>query len=79
LEQFTLFLQLLHGIPGFLLIFCVIVAMGGFEFSLVDIEPFDAWLFRIAGIYLVLEGIPNIGIVQQPPSSKDEGRYNDDC
>lgn len=36
-------------LPGLLLAWCVIVAMSSLGFSLVDIEPFDAYLFRIAG------------------------------
>lgn len=39
----------LRFIPALLLLWCLIVAMGGLTFSLVDIEPFDAWVFRIAG------------------------------
>lgn len=36
-------------IPSLLLLWCVIVPMAALSFSLVDIEPFDAWVFRIAG------------------------------
>ncbi len=36
-------------IPVLLLTWCLTVAMTGLGFSLVDIEPFDAWVFRIAG------------------------------
>jgi transcriptional regulator of nitric oxide reductase len=36
-------------IPPLLLAWCVVVAMTGLPFSLVDIEPFDAWVFRVAG------------------------------
>jgi len=36
-------------IPAMLLAWCVIVAMTSIGFSLVDIEAFDAYLFRIAG------------------------------
>ena len=36
-------------IPGLLLIWCVLVAMTSLTFSLVDIEPFDAWVFQVAG------------------------------
>ena len=36
-------------IPGLLLIWCVIVVMTSLTFSLVDIEPFDAWVFQVAG------------------------------
>jgi NosR/NirI family transcriptional regulator, nitrous oxide reductase regulator len=36
-------------IPGLLLIWVVVVALTGLPFSLVDIEPFDAYVFRVAG------------------------------
>lgn len=36
-------------IPAVLLVWCAIVAMASLPFSLVDIEPFDAWVFRVAG------------------------------
>lgn len=36
-------------IPGLLLLWCMIVVFVGLSFSLVDIEPFDAYLFPIAG------------------------------
>lgn len=36
-------------IPGLLLVWVMVVAMGHLPFSLVDIEPFDAYVFRIAG------------------------------
>ncbi len=36
-------------IPGLLLAGCVVVALRFLPFSLVDIEPFDAWVFRAAG------------------------------
>jgi len=36
-------------VPALLLIWCVIVAMTSLTFSLVDIEPFDAWVFQVAG------------------------------
>jgi len=36
-------------IPALLLTWCVIVALTSLPFSLVDIEPFDAWVFRVAG------------------------------
>ncbi len=37
-------------IPPLLLVWVVAVAMSEFGFSLVDIEPFDAYLWRIAGV-----------------------------
>jgi len=39
----------LKKFPGVLLILCVLISMTSFSFSLVDLEPFDAWVFRIAG------------------------------
>ncbi|MCA9081581.1 MAG: FMN-binding protein [Planctomycetaceae bacterium] len=36
-------------IPPLLLLWCVLVAMLRLGFSLVDIEPFDAWAWQIAG------------------------------
>ena len=41
--------SLLRLVPGLLLLWCVIVGMSDLTFSLVDIEPFDAWVFRVAG------------------------------
>ena len=42
-------LRALKIIPALLLAWCIIVAMALLPFSLVDIEPFDAWVFRVAG------------------------------
>lgn len=39
----------LKCLPVLLLLWCVLVPLLGLGFSLVDIEPFDAWVFRIAG------------------------------
>ena len=39
----------LSAVPILLLLVVVVVAMGHFHFSLVGIEPFDAFVFRIAG------------------------------
>lgn len=39
----------LSAIPGLLLLWVVLVASGGWAFSLVDIEPFDAYVPTIAG------------------------------
>lgn len=41
--------RLLKLIPGLLLLWCLIVVLASLSFSLVDIEPFDAYLFPIAG------------------------------
>lgn len=40
---------ILSAIPALLLLWVVIVAVGGLPFSLVDIEPFDAYVPAIAG------------------------------
>lgn len=39
----------LKAIPALLLGWCLIVTAGDLPFSLVNVEPFDAWVFRIAG------------------------------
>ena len=39
----------LKTVPALLLVWCVVVTMAALSFSLVDIEPFDAWVFRVAG------------------------------
>jgi Na+-translocating ferredoxin:NAD+ oxidoreductase RnfG subunit len=41
--------QMLTAIPAVLLLWVVLVAMLHLPFSLIDIEPFDAWVWRIAG------------------------------
>lgn len=41
--------RILALLPALLLVWCVVVAMSSIPFSLVDIEPFDAWVFRVAG------------------------------
>lgn len=41
--------RLLSAIPALLLLWVVLVGMTGWNFSLVDIEPFDAYVFSIAG------------------------------
>lgn len=41
--------SLLKMLPGLLLAWCILVAMASLSFSLVDIEPFNAWVFRVAG------------------------------
>ena len=48
-------------VPGLLLLWVVIVAACGLGFSLVDVEPFDAWLFRVAGIATIAVAI--VGLV----------------
>jgi len=53
-----LFLSL---VPAMLLLWCLIVAMTGLSFSLVDIEPFDAYLFRVAGWATI--GVAVVGLV----------------
>ena len=41
--------RLLSAVPGVLLVWVLIVAMAHLPFSLVGLEPFDAFVFRIAG------------------------------
>ncbi|TWU15424.1 FMN-binding protein [Allorhodopirellula heiligendammensis] len=48
-------------IPGLLLLWCLVVVLAGLSFSLVDIEPFDAYLFPIAGWATIVVAI--VGIV----------------
>ncbi len=45
-DRFTRMLKLL---PALILVWCLVVAMMALPFSLVDIEPFDAWVFEVAG------------------------------
>lgn len=42
-------LQLLKILPGVLLAWCVLVVVWPLPFSLISIEPFDAWVFYVAG------------------------------
>ncbi len=53
--------KLLKLIPGMLLLWCLIVTLAGLSFSLVDIEPFDAYLFPIAGLATISVAI--VGLV----------------
>lgn len=53
--------RLLSLIPAVLLTWVVLVAMLNLSFSLVDIEPFDAYLFRIAGWSTI--GVAVVGVV----------------
>ena len=41
-------LRMLRWLPGLLLVVSLVVAMTQTRFSLVDIEPFDAWVWRVA-------------------------------
>jgi hypothetical protein len=43
------FARALRSLPLALLAVCVVVPMTGSAFSLVDIEPFDAWVYTVAG------------------------------
>ena len=52
---------LLRLLPALLLLWCLVVTMMGWGFSLVDIEPFDAWVFRVAGWATVVVAI--VGLV----------------
>ena len=38
----------LRAIPLLLLVWCLLVGMRSWPYSLVDIEPFDAWIWRVA-------------------------------
>lgn len=53
--------RILSWVPFLLLAWCVAVAAGQWSFSLVDIEPFDAWVFRVAGMASI--SIAIIGLV----------------
>ena len=41
--------RVLKAIPAVLLAWCLIVTLFALPYSLIDIEPFDAWVFYIAG------------------------------
>ncbi len=41
--------RVLRALPWILLMVCSILAMTSTSFSLVDLEPFDAWVFQVAG------------------------------
>lgn len=47
--------------PGLLLIGCVLISMTNLSFSLVNLEAFDAWVFRIAGAATIAIAI--VGLV----------------
>ncbi|MEM8736223.1 MAG: FMN-binding protein [Planctomycetota bacterium] len=48
-------------LPPVLLAWCVLVAVSGMAFSLVDIEPFDAWIFRLAGWPTIVVALVGLG------------------
>ncbi|MFN3191993.1 MAG: FMN-binding protein [Aureliella sp.] len=52
----------LKCLPPILLAWCVVVGVSGLAFSLVDIEPFDAWIFRLAGWPTVAVALVGLGI-----------------
>ena len=52
---------MLRVLPAILLLWCVVVGMTSMGFSLVDIEPFDAWVFRIAGLATITVAV--VGLV----------------
>jgi Na+-translocating ferredoxin:NAD+ oxidoreductase RnfG subunit len=52
---------LLHLIPALLLAWCIVVGMTSLGFSLVDVEAFDAYVFRIAGVATITIAI--VGLV----------------
>lgn len=43
------FKRTLGYLPFVILTWCIVVAVGSLPFSLVDIEPFDAWVIQVAG------------------------------
>ncbi len=51
----------LKVLPVLLLAWCIVVPMLALSFSLVDIEPFDAWVFRVAGWSTIVIAI--VGLV----------------
>ncbi|MEX0866173.1 MAG: FMN-binding protein [Pirellulales bacterium] len=51
----------LHAIPTLLLAWCILVAMLLLPFSLVDIEPFDAWVFYVAGWATITVAVVGLG------------------
>jgi polyferredoxin len=53
--------RLLTFLPGLLLLWVVVVGTTGLAFSLVDIEPFDAWLLSVAGTATI--AVAGIGLV----------------
>lgn len=52
---------ILKCVPALLLLWCVIVVMAKLSCSLVGIEPFDAWVFRIAGVATI--GVAVVGLI----------------
>lgn len=48
-------------IPFVLLGWCIIVAMLHLPFSLVDLEPFDAWIFQAAGTATIVIALVGLG------------------
>lgn len=51
----------LRSIPVALLAWCIVVPMLTLPFSLVDIEPFDAWIWRAAGLATICVAV--IGLI----------------
>lgn len=49
-------------IPFALLAWCIAVAMLPLPFSLVDVEPFDAWIIRAAGTATVVIAVAGLGL-----------------
>ena len=52
--------KLLRSVPFLLLVWTLLVVMWPLPYSLVDIEPFDAWVFRVAGWATV--GVAIVGL-----------------
>ncbi len=52
--------RLLRFLPAVLLVWCFLVGILHLPFSLVDIEPFDAWVFRAAGWATILVAVAGL-------------------
>lgn len=48
-------------LPYALLVWCILVGMLHLPFSLVDLEPFDAWVFQAAGVATILVAV--VGLI----------------
>jgi uncharacterized protein with FMN-binding domain len=59
--------RMLPAMPAVLLLWVVIVAAGGLPYSLVDIEPFDAWVFRVAGVATLTIAVVGLAVSALEP------------
>ena len=48
-------------LPFALLVWCIVVSMLHLPFSLVDLEPFDAWVFQAAGTATIVIAVVGLG------------------